>query len=125
MRGYLFLSALIGLVAAQLSLNDVDVTTDFALDIPAAQRAKFDTETVNSGRVLVCRSMVLQIANLSEIEKDIINETKSIWSWIRQVIASPMSIGDYACLTMKAKCGKTLLRQTIQIGYCEPLGTDM
>ncbi|EER18676.1 hypothetical protein Pmar_PMAR012084 [Perkinsus marinus ATCC 50983] len=110
MRGYLLLSALIGLVAAQLSLNDVDVTTDFALDIPAAQRAKFDTETV---------------ANLSEIEKDIINETKSIWSWIRQVIASPMSIGDYACLTMKAKCGKTLLRQTIQIGYCEPLGTDM
>lgn len=72
--------------------------------------------------------MVLQMANLSEIEADIIDEADSIWSWIRQVVASPMSTGDYACLKMKAKGGKgdkEVLKQTIQIGYCEPLGKNM
>ncbi|KAF4702416.1 hypothetical protein FOZ63_008315 [Perkinsus olseni] len=103
MRGYFLLSCLIGLAAvAQPSMEDADVTTDFALDMPAAQRTKFDAET---------------IANVSELEKDIIDEADSIWSWMRQVIASPLSTGDYACLTMKAHGGKRLLRQTIQIGY--------
>ncbi|KAF4665819.1 hypothetical protein FOZ61_010500 [Perkinsus olseni] len=111
MRGYFVLSSLIGLAAvAQPSMEGADVTADFALDMPAAQRTKFDAET---------------IANVSELEKDIIDEADSIWSWMRQVIASPLSTGDYACLTMKAHGGKRRLRQTIQIGYCEPLGTNM